>query len=339
MKFKQIFVRKETYPNEHRTCLIPKDVDTLVKSGIIVYIQSSNVRVYKDIEYKEVGAILTPYEWHYPDFKDCLILGIKELENLENLDDHTHAYFSHSFQNQKDSKNILDAFSLSRSTLYDFEYFLDNQQKRTIAFGLYAGQVGAVLGLLQHLHELPLTLRPWNSFEEMVNSVKSKLATNTKTKSISIGILGHKGRCGQGVKSILSELALPFTEVDRDSDTEPLTRFDIFYNCIRLEEYYEKVWFDKNTLFSKQFTIVDISCDASKPNNPIQIYNKSTTWESPVYSYNDLVSVIAIDNMPSLLPKESSDHFSEILTRLLLDPDTSEWDRSLYIFYDRILRI
>ena len=343
--FKEVFLRKETYPNEHRTPLTPKDVRILVNSGLKVYVQSSDNRVYSDKEYEKAGAIVTDNCWHLPYFRreKALIIGIKELENLEFLDHNTHAYFSHSFKNQKDSKKILDTFLFSKSDLYDFEYFLDNQERRKISFGFYAGQVGAILGLLHKTDTLPLRLTPWNSFNEMLTSVPLiSVPLNSVIpilQKISIGILGAEGRCGKGVQSILNHLNIPFTPLSKDSDTDSFKNFDIFYNCIILDESYNKVWFDTSTNFTKPLTIVDISCDSSKPNNPIKIYTKSTVWDSPVYKYNDLVSVIAIDNMPSLLPRESSDYFSGILTELILEKDMKIWEKALSIFFQKAIGI
>jgi hypothetical protein len=69
-------------------------------------------------------------------------------------------------------------------------------------------------------------------------------------------------------------------------------------------------------IFYKPIVISDISCDYTKPNNPIKIYNESSTWENTVISPNKFVDVISIDNLPSLIPKESSDDFSNNLTKL-----------------------
>jgi len=334
MKFKEIFVRREKYPNEHRTPLTPNDVVVLIRSGIVVYIQSSTSRVFNDEEYEKVGAILTPYSWISPPFKNSLILGIKELEDIDSLNGHSHAYFSHSFKNQKDSVKILNKFLFSKSELYDFEYFLDSRKRRTIAFGFHAGQVAAILGLLEYLKALPPVLTPWSSFQKMLESVESFLPN---ANAISIGILGLEGRCGQGVKSVLNLLNLPFTQLTRESHTDSFKNFDIFYNCILLDESYQGVWFSEKTMFTKPLIIVDVSCDSSKPNNPIQLYTKNTTWESPVYKYNDLVSIIAIDNMPSLLPKESSYSFSKSLTQELFNEDSYIWENALFLFYEKAL--
>jgi saccharopine dehydrogenase (NAD+, L-lysine-forming) len=90
--------------------------------------------------------------------------------------------------------------------------------------------------------------------------------------------------------------------------------------------------FDKNSIFRKPTIIVDISCDYSKLNNPIQLYKEATTWENPVFHYNKNVDIIAIENLPSLLPRESSDDFSHTFRELLLDYPNSVWSNTLEIF-------
>ena len=88
--------------------------------------------------------------------------------------------------------------------------------------------------------------------------------------------------------------------------------------------------------------ISDVSCDYTKPNNPIDIYDEATSWDKPVYSYNDFVDIISIDNLPSMLPKESSDNFSNNLTKLLLDLelDTDKfWEANLGFYIEKINEI
>ena len=115
----------------------------------------------------------------------------------------------------------------------------------------------------------------------MINFVKDSIITNYK-----IAIIGANGRCGKGVKQILDKFNLEYIEIDRNYNTTKLIEFDLIYNCILLDQHYDKVWFDQNTIFEKDTVIVDISSDYDKPNNPIKLYNKATTWEKPIYKYN-----------------------------------------------------
>jgi saccharopine dehydrogenase (NAD+, L-lysine-forming) len=107
---------------------------------------------------------------------------------------------------------------------------------------------------------------------------------------------------------------------------------DIVFNCITLDKNYTEVWLTNDTVLKNPQLIVDISCDYAKPNNPIAVYNSATTWQNPVYNYSDKLSIIAIDNLPSLLPRDSSIEFSEKLIDLLLRYGDSCWQNNLKIF-------
>jgi len=332
-----IYIRQESIDNEYRTPLIPNDIKILINYGFIIYVESCINRIYNDNAYKKSGAIITSEKWYEPKFNNAIIIGIKELTNLEKLNNNTHIYFSHSFKNQLNSEYILKQFINSNSSLYDFEYFL-TKGKRLIAFGYYSGLVGAILGLKQYFNKLNKknnmsNLKPWKSFNNICDYVKDNI-----TENINIAVIGPNGRCGTGVRSILNYFNLKYTMVDRNYDTSNLKNFDIVYNCILLDEKYDKVWFDKNTIFKKNIVIVDISCDYPRINNPIKLYNTSTSWEKPVFSYNKYVDIISIDNLPSLLPKESSAYFSGKLVDLLLqlneDPN-NYWKNTLDIYYDK----
>jgi saccharopine dehydrogenase (NAD+, L-lysine-forming) len=335
MASKIIYIRKEFINNEFRSPLIPNHVKLLILNGFTVYIQNCDNRIYKNKEYYKNGAIITNEEWYSSLFKRAIIIGIKELRNLDKLLNSTHMYFSHSYKNQSNSKYILDSFKNSNSKLYDFEYVLDDNKKRIIAFGYYSGIVGTILGLKQYYNKINKledisNLKHWKSYNEMINFVKDSIITNCK-----IAVIGSNGRCGTGVKKMLDEFNLKYIEIDRNYDTTKLIEFDLIYNCILLDQNYNKVWFDKTTIFEKDTVIIDISSDYDKLNNPIKIYNKATTWENPIYKYNEFVDIISIDNLPSILPKESSDFFSNKLVELLLEFHSDKnnyWKNCLNIF-------
>jgi saccharopine dehydrogenase (NAD+, L-lysine-forming) len=332
-----IYIRKENI-NEYRTPLIPKDITLLINNGFTVYIQHSLTRIYSNQQYIAHGGIITNEEWYSPMFKDAIIIGIKELSNMEILDNHIHLYFSHSFKNQSNSEYILSKFINSNSKLYDFEYILDHFNKRYIAFGYYSGLVGGVLGLKQYYNKISYldninNLKVWSSYKKMIDYMK-----HCVVKDVKIAVIGSNGRCGSGVRVILDYFKLEYTIIDRNYDVSKLKEYDIIYNCILLDESYDKIWFDTNTKFNKKMVIVDISCDYSRPNNPIKLYNTSTTWKTPVFRYNRYVDIIAIDNLPSLLPKESSNYFSNKLVPLLLDFNidfSNYWKNNLKIYYDK----
>jgi len=312
----KIFIRKEIYPNEYRTPLVPDDITNLLNCGFShVYIESSDNRIFTDEEYNKNGGLIVKDEWYHPKYQDCLIIGIKQLPFIDKLNSHTHIYFSHSYKNQFNSEYILYNFKRSDSLLYDLEYFRDNNKQRIISFGYYAGIVGSALGLMNYLGDLKNQLRPWINITSLFLDI-----TKTYPDNLKIAITtGKNGKTGLGVKYILDSLNLKYTLFDRESDKSKLIDCDLIYNCINLTEEIDP-WFteDNIKLIDNKITIVDISCDYDNRWNPIRIYNRKTTWEEPVLK-RDRIDIIAIDNLPSLLPTESSLYFSNKLKELLSD--------------------
>lgn len=344
-----LYIRNEENINEFRIPLVPKDARILLENNknisykeIIIYVQSSDTRIYTDDEYKLAGCIITSDAWYDHKFSNALIIGLKEVKDLDKLSIHTHIFFSHSYKNQIGSNVILKAFYDSLSTIYDFEYFLDINHKRIIAFGYHAGIVGCVLGLKQYSNKINnevniSNLTPWDSFDIMINYVKNSVLS---IRGIKIAIIGSEGKCGKGVQYILNFFNLNYVKFDsRIDDIESLKTFDIIFNCIMLDKKYNKIWFNNNCIeVNKDIVIVDISCDYSKPNNPIKLYNNPTSWSEPVFNYNKYIDIIAINNLPSLLPKESSDNFSKTFLNLLLEYKNNDmnniWERNYKIYHN-----
>jgi saccharopine dehydrogenase (NAD+, L-lysine-forming) len=154
----------------------------------------------------------------------------------------------------------------------------------------------------------------------------------TAPTQISVAVVGS-GRSAKGVQYILHKFNITPLCVHRENISE-IKDADIVFNCITLDKNYNKVWFAKDIQPNRDQLIVDISCDYAKPNNPIAVYSSPTTWQTPVYNYSDKLSIIAIDNLPSLLPCDSSIAFSEKLTDLLLRYGDSSWLNNLKTFRD-----
>ena len=83
--------------------------------------------------------------------------------------------------------------------------------------------------------------------------------------------------------------------------------------------------------------VCDVTCDAGSECNVLPVYDETTDWERPVRRLRKEppLDLIAIDNLPSLLPEEASTDFSATLLPQLMalgpgltDP-ASPWDRCL----------
>ncbi len=337
--YKQIYIRNELSNKELRTPITPIDVNILINLGFTVYVESSNKRIYSNEEYISQGAIITTSHWS--NFTNTIIIGLKCIDNLNLLDNSSHIYFSHSFLNQNGSDKILNSFAKSKSVLLDLEFFLKDGY-RIVTFGYWAGYVGTALALKQYYNKINGKeningLSHWESIDKL----HEYLSDISFDPSIRIGLIGPNGNCGLGAKKILNKLGLNYIPYYRNSNKNNMENLDIVINCVKLSPILNEVWFDSNTQFYKPIVISDISCDYTKPNNPIKIYNESSTWTKPIISPNRFVDIISIDNLPSMIPKESSDDFSKNLVSLLEEFETDPngyFQANMEIYIEKITK-
>lgn len=96
--------------------------------------------------------------------------------------------------------------------------------------------------------------------------------------------------------------------------------------------------------------VCDVSCDTTNPHNPLPIYSINTTFDEPtvpVVVENDQnktpLSVISIDHLPSMLPRESSVSFSDGLREALLQlhqKDTYRvWTDAAKLFNEKVAEL
>ena len=83
--------------------------------------------------------------------------------------------------------------------------------------------------------------------------------------------------------------------------------------------------------------IGDIACDPDSDYNPVPVYDRATTWEAPALRVAEAppLDIMAIDNLPSLLPLESAQDFAAQLLPSLLALDRVEagvWGRAKVTF-------
>lgn len=320
----KLFLRKEYKLNEHRTPLIPDDCSKLIKKGYKIYVENSANRCFKDEEYSEKGCVLTN---EIPE--NSLIIGLKELNIDSNLFKYKNMYFAHCYKNQYNSQKILKKFKESGGCILDYEYIVDENNKRLIAFGFWAGFAGIFLGLGQYILKVN-GLDDIHDIEQVTdyNSVFN-IFKNIKIDA-KIAIIGINGRCGKGCKFFLDRLGLNYKGFTKE-DNKDLREFDIIVNCIYLSPNSNVVFINEENIneFKNLKIIVDVSCDVFSPNNPIKLKYELTNFSKPIYKYNN-IDIIAIDNLPNLLAKDSSTEFSNKLVELIQDKKILDKLEDLY---------
>ncbi|MEM6524155.1 MAG: NAD(P)-dependent oxidoreductase [Bacteroidota bacterium] len=138
-------IREGKIPSDKRVPFTPsqaKEIESLFP-GITVKVQTSEIRAFSDQEYKDQGLTVVQ------DISDCDVLfGVKEVPIKELLPGKTYFFFSHTIKEQPYNKNLLKSILDSNIQLIDYEVLTNNEGLRIVAFGRYAGLVGAYNGIL-----------------------------------------------------------------------------------------------------------------------------------------------------------------------------------------------
>ena len=113
---------------------------------------------------------------------------------------------------------------------------------------------------------------------------------------------------------------------------------DVFLNCI-LARPGTPVFVPASAKTAPRMLSVigDIACDPDSDFSPIKVYDRTTSWAAPALRVHDdpILDVTAIDNLPSLLPVESSeDYAGQLLPSLLTLDDllSGVWGRAFETF-------
>jgi alanine dehydrogenase len=191
-------IREGKTPPDKRVALTPLQVEEMVQRfpQVKPYCQRSEVRCFDDQEYETLDIELVE------DLTDCdILLGIKEVPVSELIPNKTYLFFSHTTKQQPYNRNLLRSILEKNIKLIDYEALKDKQGNRLVAFGRYAGIVGAYNALWtygQRYGRFRLR-RAFECFD--VNDLKLELRKVT-LPPVKI-ILTGAGRVGKGAMETL----------------------------------------------------------------------------------------------------------------------------------------
>lgn len=131
-------LREGKTPPDRRTPLIPAHCREARDRGIDIAVQRSPVRAFSDQEYIAAGVHVTE------DLTDRdLIVGVKEVPVEMLMAGKSYLFFSHTIKKQPHNRKLLQVVLERRITLIDHELLTDAKGERVLAFGKWAGVVGA----------------------------------------------------------------------------------------------------------------------------------------------------------------------------------------------------
>lgn len=333
----RLWLRHEVGTTERRAPLVPDDARRLVADGLEVTVEDSPQRIFAAAEYAAAGCrVVAPGSWPNAS-DDAYILGLKE-PGLHSVPlRHRHVFFGHAYKGQAGAKGLLDRFEAGGGTLLDLEYLTDDDGRRVAAFGFWAGYVGAALAVLHFAGRLDATLQPWSH-----EALESLLVESSPLPARAL-VIGALGRSGRGARSALAVAGVATTEWDlaetRELDRAALLDHHILVNAVLAAEpgppFLAAADLDSPT---RQLAVIsDVTCDVTSACNRLPVYDRVTDWQQPVRRLRERppLDIVAIDNLPSLIPREASIAFSaDLLPHLRsLGAAAPAWERALNAFH------
>ena len=386
---KKIGVRiEDKYLMEHRVAIVPNDMNLLSQQNNITFeIESSSKRVFSDSDYISAGISVVP-KLNNPD----IIFGVKEMPIDIFEEEKTYVFFSHTIKGQEYNIPLLKRMVEKKINLIEYERITDDDGKRLIFFGRFAGLAGMINSFwsygqrckqngydtpFNHLKQSHL----YNSLDEAIDDIKlaakylKENGINDDLAPLTIGFTGY-GNVSKGAQEIsdlfLTEVLSPenllslrdtkeyknnciyktiFKEENISRPKDKSMKFELqhyyknpeFYennfeqyvpeisilmNCMYWAPEYPRI-ITKDFLYklnkkgnSKLCVIGDVTCD---PDGSIESTHMGTFIEDPVYVYNpetrepsmgfsgEGILTMAVDILPSELPREASEAFSMAL--------------------------
>ena len=214
---------------ERRSVLTPQNCKSLLfqlKGRLAIKVQPSNSRIFTNDKYAEAGCEITN------DISDCdLILGVKQVPIDQLFPDKTYMFFSHTIKAQEQNMAMLDDILQKNIRLIDYERIANENNQRLVAFGIFAGNAGAIdifsglgtfllskgigtpfLNISQSYHYMNIE-HAKSSIRTVASAIENEGICSVVSPFI-VGVTGN-GRCAQGALDILQLFPHEFIEPEQ----------------------------------------------------------------------------------------------------------------------------
>ena len=359
-------IREGKVPPDSRVPLTPEQCVEIIRDyPVDVVVEPFPGRCYPDELYRRRAVPLSE------DLSGRdILMGVKEVPIAQLIPNKTYFFFSHTIKEQPYNRDLLRAVLDKNIKLIDYEALTDERGKRLIAFGRFAGMVGAHNGILVYGRRTgKYTL---GRMKDYLDYADAKLVYQQLRLPPMKVVLTGSGRVGQGAAAVLKDMGLRraspeeflnqdfteavFTQLDcidyaARKDGHAFSKRDFYQHPERYKSifgpyfqaadvmingiYWDKkapAFFTKEDMRRKDFNlqvIADVTCDIA-PLSSIPSTLRASTIEDPVYGYDPqteretapyqprAIDVMAIDNLPNELPRDSSKAFGrQFITYIL----------------------
>ena len=284
-----------------------------------LFVESSDIRVFSDDEYKEAGIDIAENMSHCD-----VLIGVKEVPIAALIPNKKYFFFSHTLKKQPYNRKLIQAVLHKNIALYDHETIIKENGMRLIGFGRYAGIVGAyngfrAIGLKNESFNLPKAAT-LDSQKELIKELNTIQIPNYKI------LLTGNGKVAYGAKEMLDAMNIKKVSVheyvsqtfnepvycladvldyNKRKDNQVIDNYDFykhpesyvsdFMRFAVVTDFFIAGHFygngapylftradAKSVKFKIQF-VADISCDVA---GPVASTLRASTIAAPIYGYN-----------------------------------------------------
>jgi saccharopine dehydrogenase (NAD+, L-lysine-forming) len=315
-------IREGKVPPDRRVAFLPHQLKALSDRypQLHVTIEHSDIRCVADIEYQNLGLTVSK------DLTDSNILfGIKEVPISQLQEGKTYFFFSHTIKKQAYNRSLLQEIMKKKIRLIDYECLTDAEGNRLVAFGRFAGIVGAynalwTWGKRTGQFDLPraFTCRDMTELHKAIRSlplppIKFAITGGGRVSNGAIEIMEKAGITRVGVDELISK-SYPYPvyaqlrsadyyipkqgetdfkefysnpELFRSSFSKFYGVVDVLIHCA-FWDHRADILFSQEEMAYDEFkikVIADITCDI---NGSIPSTTQPSTIADPVYDYDPL---------------------------------------------------
>ncbi|MBG0858200.1 MAG: alanine dehydrogenase [Bacteroidales bacterium] len=343
-KLKVGILRETKTPPDRRVPLTPAQVKVLIEQypDIEFYIQPSDFRCFADNDYRVYGIPIRE------DLSECdILMGIKEVDKDTFIPGRTYIFFAHVGKKQPYNREMFREMASKNDSLIDYEYLTTDIGQRVIAFGRWAGIIGAYNGLRAvGLKSGRFKLRPAHLCNDL-NDMWNGLGITDLPPGFKILVTGG-GRVSGGAVETLNVCRIsqadPHDFLSREYDTPVFCQigpehyttqrgghhFDMSHFIRHPEEYgsaflpYSRVtdllitghfwdprspvFFSRQDMKNPEFRIRIIADISCDINGPVASTIRSSSISNPFYDFN-----------PSLEKEESAFSNPDNITVMAVD--------------------
>lgn len=196
-------IRERKNPPDQRVALTPRQCARVLSiPSVKIVVEPSPIRSFTDEEYADLGIPMQE------DLSDCdILLGVKEVPVNELIPHKTYFFFSHTIKQQAYNRKLLQTILKKNIRLIDYEVITDDRGRRLIAFGRFAGMVGAHNGVMTYgLRTRSFHLPRMQDFMDYEH-VRTHYRDELELPALRIVLTGS-GRVGQGANQVLRDMGI-----------------------------------------------------------------------------------------------------------------------------------